>query len=249
MLFIISIIEMIIDFIKLRLRETTRSVAWNKNLITNILLGLAMLYVTGAFIFLGFILDRMILRFFPDCNPVVLLNGLLLYYFGFELLIRFLMQQTPSMSITPFLHLPVRRSFLIQSLLARSMVNPFNYISLLIFIPFAIRAVSILYSGVAACLWILMLFLLIVIVVGVCVYIKRQMAVNPIVSLCCVLVFLALIASDIWGIFSLSDISATIFGAILAQPLWILAPITLVLAPFIIYGRDSSTVNEWNSPK
>lgn len=227
---------MIIDFIKLRIRETTRSAAWNKNLAINILFGFFMVYMMVSFLMLGFLLDRILMEAFPDDDPAALFNGVLLYYLGIELFVRFLMQQTPAMSISPFLHLPVRRSSLMHLLLARSIVNPLNYISFLIFIPFAIRAVS-LYSGAAACWWLLTLFLLVVFIIYVNVYIKRQMVVKPVVSLSCGVAFVALIAADIFGIFSLSDFSATLFNTLLIQPILVLAPVVLVAGVYLLNYR------------
>ena len=156
---------MIVDFIKLRIREMTRSSGWNKSVIIKIILGLSMLNMIGCFVLTGFVLDRILINSFPDSNPVMLFNGVLIYYLGFESLIRFFLQQTPAMSITPFLHLPVKRSFLMHFLLARSIINPLNYISFMIFIPFALRAVSAYYSTFAACGWLLMIFLTIVFII------------------------------------------------------------------------------------
>ena len=228
---------MITEFIKLRIRESTRSSVWNKNLIINIVLVLFMLYMMICFLVVGFALDRMLIKEFPGTDPVDLFNRILLYYFGMELLIRFFMQSTPAMSITPFLHLPVRRSFLMHFLLARSIIGPLNYISFLIFIPFAIRAVSLIYSGAAACWWLLALLLLVVFVIHLNVYIKRQMVVKPVVSLGCGLAFIALIVLDIFGIFSLSGISAALFGAVLERPLWILIPVSLAASVYLLNYR------------
>ena len=228
---------MIIEFIKLRIRETTRSAVWNKNTAINIVYGLLMLYLAGCFTLLGFMIDRILLNAFPDNDPVTLLNGVLLYYFGLELLIRFLMQQTPAMSITPFLHLPVKRSFLMHLLLARSIVNPLNYVSFLIFLPFAVRAVSAYYSGAAACGWLLTLFLMIVFVIYANVYIKRQMTVKPVVSLICGVTFVALIVLDIFGVFSLSTLSMSLFNAVLVHPVWIIAPVALVTGIYLLNYR------------
>ena len=228
---------MIKEFIKLRIHETTRSAAWNKNLTTNIILGLTMLYAMGSFMMIGFFLDRILVSKFPDTDPVTTLNGVLLYYFALELLIRFFMQPTPVLNITPFLHLPVKRKFLFHLLLARSIVNPINYISFLIFVPFAIRAVSTGYSGALACGWLLMLFLLIVFVIYVNVYIKRQLTVKPLVSLSCGLVFVALIVLDVMGIFSLSGFAAILFGAVLSHPILIIIPIALVTSIYLLNYR------------
>ena len=228
---------MIIEFIKLRTRETTRSAVWNKNLAINIVFGLLMLYLIGSFLMLGFLLDRILESAFPDSDPVTLLNGVLLYYFGLELLIRFFMQQTPAMSISPFMHLPVKRSFLMHFLLARIIINPLNYISFLMFLPFAVRAVSAYYSGAAAFGWLLTLFLMIVICIYVNVYIKRQMTIKPVVSLCCGLAFVAMIVMEILGVFSIMDFSTSLFDAVLEQPLWILAPAVLAAGVYLLNYR------------
>jgi len=228
---------MIIEFIKLRTREMTRSAVWNKNMAINIVFGFLMLYLIGSFMMIGFVLDSILEDAFPDSDPVTLLNGVLLYYFGLELLIRFFMQQTPAMSITPFMHLPVKRSFLMHFLLARSIINPLNYISFLMFLPFAIKAVSAYYSGAAALGWLLTLFLMIVVVIYTNVYIKRQMAIKPMVSLIFGLVFVALIALDYFGVFSLSTLSTSFFDAVLVRPAWILAAAALVAVVYLINYR------------
>ena len=228
---------MIIEFIKLQTRETTRSAVWNKNVIMNIILGLFILYLMGSFMFLGFFLDRILGSTFPDTDPVTTLNGVLLYYCALELLIRFFMQPTPALRITPFLHLPVKRSFLLQLLLARSIINPLNYISFLIFFPFAVRAVSVYYSGTAAIGWLLTLFLMMVVVIYINVFIKRQMTVRPVVSLMCGLAFVALIVLEIFGVFSMMAFSTSLFDTVLQQPLWILAPVTLTACVYLLNYR------------
>jgi len=107
----------------------------------------------------------------------------------------------------------------------------------LIFVPFAIRAVSTIYSGAAVFLWLLSMFLMILFVIFANTYIKRQMAVKPIVSLGCGLAFIGLIALDIFGIFSLSEVSSFLFGAALEQPLWILIPIALAASVYLLNYR------------
>lgn len=228
---------MISDFIKLRIRETTRSSAWNKSVVINIIMGFIMLYLMISFMMVGFVLDRILGRSFPDSDPVTVLNRGLIYYFGIELLVRFFMQQTPAMSIAPLLHLPVRRSSLMHFLLARSVVNPLNYISFLIFIPFAIRVVSVYYSAGAACVWLLALFLMIQFVIFINVYIKRQLIVRPIVTLLFGMGFLALIVSDYLGILPISGFSALLFDSVLVQPGWILAPVALVAGVYLLNFR------------
>ena len=225
---------MIIEFIKLRIRESTRSSVWDKNVVINIALALLMLYLVVCFLIVGVFLDSMLIKSFPGADPVELFNRVLLYYFGLELLIRFMMQTTPAMSITPFLHLPVRRSFLMHFLLLRGVVHPINYVSFLFFVPFAIRAVSTIYSGAAACWWLFSIFLMILFVIFANTYIKRQMAAKPMVSLGCGLALMALIVLDVLDIFSLSEVSSLLFGAALEQPFWILIPIALATSVYLL---------------
>ena len=229
--------RMIIEFIKLRLRETARSSAWDKNVVINIVLALFMLYGVVIFLLLGFVLDKLLINAFPGNDPVVIFNSVLIYYFGVELFVRFFMQQTPAMSITPFLYLPVRRSSLMHLLLARSALSPANYLSFLIFVPFAIRAVSRIYSGSAACWWLVAIFLMVMFVIYINVYIKRQMTVKPLVTLGCGLAFIALIVLDILKVFSISEISATLFGAVLEQPVWFLIPVVLAAGAYLLNYR------------
>ena len=228
---------MIVSFIKLRIRETTRSSVWDKNLFINILFALLMLYVAVNFLVIGFFLDKVLIDVSSGGNPVETLNRLLLYYFGIELLIRFFMQSTPAMSITPFLHLSVKRSFLMHFLLARNIINPVNYISFLIFVPFAVKTISTIYSGAAVCYWLFSLFFLLVFIIYVNVYIKRQMVVKPVVSLGCGLIFVSLIALDYFKIFSLSEISLSLFSAVLTQSLWALVPVLLAVVAYLFNYR------------
>jgi len=162
---------------------------------------------------------------------------MLIYYFGFELFIRFLMQSTPAMSITPYLHLPVRRSFLMHLLLSRSIINPLNYISFLIFLPFALRAVTMYYSGAAACWWLLAIFLMLFVIIYANVYIKRQMTIKPVVSLSCGLVFITLIVLEYFKLFSLSSVSSFLFDGVLTQPMWLLTLLALAAGVYWLNYR------------
>jgi len=68
------------------------------------------------------------------------------------------------------------------------------------------------------------LLMLIVSVIYVNVYIKRQMVAKPIISLSGGLVFIVLLVLDYCKIVSLSSLSSFLFNALLLQPLWIAIP-------------------------
>ncbi|MDR0815212.1 MAG: DUF5687 family protein, partial [Bacteroidales bacterium] len=78
-------------------KATRRAPMWQQNLVVNILLGLAMLYMALSFLALGFFADTALRHIFPDRAPVDIFNTALLYYFGMEILFRLFMQSLPSM--------------------------------------------------------------------------------------------------------------------------------------------------------
>ena len=228
---------MLIQLIKLYFREATRSPALSKNVIINIFLGLFMLYLLAIFLILALILEEILLSIIPEKAPVIVFNGIILYYFGIELFIRFLMVPAPAMSLTPFLHLPVKKTFLMHFLLGRSVINPLNYISFVIFIPFAIKTVSSYYSSEEAIVWLLSIFLLVVFIIYTSVYIKRQMVIKPVVSLSFGLIFAALFLLDYFNLFSFTELSSSIFGTVMEQPKWLFVPATLVVGIYILNHR------------
>ncbi len=206
-------------------KESLRSSIWQKNLALNIILGIAMLYFLINFLILGLVSDKILLEFYPDENPVNKFNSFLLYFMGIDLLVRFLMQTLPTLSIQPYLHLPVKRSSLMHYLLGRSIVNPANYFYFVIFIPFAIKAVGSIYSPATALLWLLMMLLIVFFDNYLITYVKRQLGSKPFIALGLALLMALFIVLDRYNIFSLQSISEQIFTAVLLHPILIIIPI------------------------
>ena len=69
----------------------TRSPFWQKNIVLNILLGLLVGIMLLYLLALGLFIDKILIELFPDKDPVVVFNGIILYYFAFEFFIRFFM--------------------------------------------------------------------------------------------------------------------------------------------------------------
>jgi len=63
------------------------------------------------------------------------------------------------------------------------------------------------------------------------------MVVKPVVSLGCGVAFVTLIVLDYFKVFSISEISASLFNAVLEQPLWILIPVTLAVGAYLLNYR------------
>ena len=53
---------------------------------------------------IGIFIDPILRKLYPDTDPVMIFNGVILYYLGFDLLIRYLMQSLPTFAIESYLH-------------------------------------------------------------------------------------------------------------------------------------------------
>ena len=81
---------------------------------------------------------------FPNDDPVEKFNSFVLYGFSLGFLARFFMQKVPVLSIQPYLHLPLKKSSLVHFVLGKSLMSFFNFIPLIIFIPFILTAEQVL---------------------------------------------------------------------------------------------------------
>ncbi|MEA3445804.1 MAG: DUF5687 family protein, partial [Bacteroidota bacterium] len=220
--------------IKHKWSETKRSPVFQKNLAVNILMGFFILYFLANFIVLGFFADTILLEAFPDSNPIDIFNGLILYYFSIELIIRFLMQEIPVMSIQPYFHLPVKRPALFHFILARSFISLFNILPLILFIPFGLKTITGYYSGVGFLTWILGIFFIMLTSNYFIFYLKKHTNTKPWMSF----VFIALIggvfALDHYGIFDFTKISMRLFDSFIFKPWAFIVPVMLTALLYML---------------
>lgn len=125
-------------FISLEWKSFKRSSYFQKGLAIKILLFLAVLYFGGAALMLGVGLFFIVKKVVPGIDPMETVNGFLIFWFLFDLLIRYFMQQLPVMNIKPLMTIPVKRSSVIHYLLGKTSLSFFNFLPLFIFIPFSI---------------------------------------------------------------------------------------------------------------
>ena len=75
-----------------------RSKNTSKSIIVSILLALAMLYLFANLLIASFFLDKILDKAFPEDDVQDAFNGLLLYYFLADLLMRFQLQELPTLA-------------------------------------------------------------------------------------------------------------------------------------------------------
>lgn len=127
-----------------------RNERWRRNLLTKILFGILILYFILLFLMVGLNIDKILGE--SGGNAVEKFNSILLWYLPLDLLLRCLLQPLPAIEIIPYLRLPVRRNKMINYLLIRSILNIFNFIPLLVIIPFSSK-ILLSQQGISAALF------------------------------------------------------------------------------------------------
>src|SRR5690606_21109100 len=214
-------------------KKWTRSVSFTKEMSTTIFLGVFTLMIAGYLLAFGIFLPVLLRDGLKQAEPLVFLHSILIYYFLFDFVFRYLMQSVPVMDIKPYLHLPVRRSGIVNFLLGKSLFHPMNLFVILLFGPITVSTIAPQYgAGVALC-WIAGLsFISFAVHYLVMLYkVRLDDTIWGIIAL--VTVFSVLGLADYYGWFKLSDVSAMIFGGAFSGPAF-LAGCFVVLAA--VYG-------------
>jgi len=223
--------------------EILRHPSWNKNLTANIIFAILFLLMFLNLLALGLSIDKILEIINPDKNPVAVFNSFLLYYFILDFIVRLLFQGVPSLSIKPYLTLPVKRRLLIHYLLSKSFGSLFPYVPLLVLVPFTTKILLNYYSVEVAILWLISMFLLFHFVTFIVCYIKRKIVLNPSFVVGIVLLFVAAIIIEQYSLFSLSDVSVFVFTQFLLNPVFVLISLLLLISIYYLnYNYLSSHI-------
>jgi hypothetical protein len=136
-------------------KEKIRSPFWQKSILLNIFLGILGLYLLLNLVAISLFADKILLEVFKDSDVVELFTRLLFYYFLFDLIARFLFQQIPTLSIQPYLTLPIKKSSLIHYPIIKSVFSFFNLLGILLIVPFFIRHIYLTQSLQFSLIWFL----------------------------------------------------------------------------------------------
>jgi len=215
-------------------KEIKRSTIWQKNLVINLILGFFILIMLLYLLMLGLFIDKILEELFPEKDPVVVFNGLILYYLGFEFFIRFFMQSLPTLNIETYLHLPIKKSSIVHYVSGKSIFAVGNYLSWLVVAPFAFKVVLPTYSPVAAWVWLLSFILLVFSNNFLATYIKRQLVSKPKVVGIFGVLFISLIILDHFDLISVSAFSNLIFSGLVQNSYLLLVPMLLVVLTYTI---------------
>jgi hypothetical protein len=219
-------------FLSQQWKEYTRSSVFQRNVFANIFIGFFLLLMILNLLVIGIFIDDILRDVFPDDDPVRIFNGALIYYFGFDLMLRYLMQSLPTFAIESYLHLPVKKKTMVHFVIFKSVFHVFNFLPLLVFVPFALITISKGHSSLATFAWILSVFLLILNNNFLATYFKRQLVSKPLITLIAVLTLILLAVLDHFDVIKLSVFSTGIFSSVLKNPALTFMPVLLVLSSY-----------------
>jgi hypothetical protein len=213
-------------------KESIRSSYLQKSILINIILGIFLLYFLVNLILLGLFLGRILLSAIPDADPAQTFSNILLYYFLADFLLRFLMQPMPVLSITPYLHLPVRKNSLFHFLLLKSGLSLFNFFPLLIMIPFVVNTYIPAHNAGEGITWLFTILLLVFASNYLAFFFKKIFSVKPLI----IVFILAITALLVWFDFTFNRVISRGFGELLMltaqRPLLLAVPFCLMVATY-----------------
>ncbi|MEJ7586541.1 MAG: DUF5687 family protein [Ferruginibacter sp.] len=114
----------------------------NKSLALQIIVGIFYLMIFLEIAALGIALPFLLKEEMPGKDPVALFTSFILYYFLVGLLVRFQVQELPSLSIQPYLTQNISRKNMLRFLNVRSLVHVINILPLFVFIPFTVVVIG-----------------------------------------------------------------------------------------------------------
>jgi len=206
----------------------------NKSLALQIILGIFYLLIFVEIAALGILLPYLIQDSFPAKDPVVLFCSYIIYYFLIGLLMRFQIQELPSLSIQPYLALNIKRSSMLKFLNVRSLFHVINFLPFFVFIPFTLVILVPAYGSWNALCFLIAMFSLVLNNHFLNMYIKRKSVSNSGWFLGIVLLLAVFKALDYYKLVSFERSSSTIFIYLLRHPWLCILPVVLAAITFFL---------------
>ncbi len=214
-----------------------RSRGSGRNIAIQIFLGFIVLYLAGVALVIGFSLDKILSETFPGRDIVAVFLGFILYYYAFDFIIRFIMQDLPTLAVQPYLILNIKRSKLIRFLNIRSLVSIFNLLPLFLFLPFITTIISDKFGADVSLALVVTIISLTLFNHFFVLFVKRKTILSQWWLIGFFVVVLAMIMADYFQVFSLRNFSASLFTAVINVPAICLFFVLIALAAYFNNNR------------
>lgn len=224
---------MTLTFLTHQSKAFWRSKNTGKSIAMRIVMGILILYLLLNVIVVAFFMDRILEMTFPNQEIIQSFNRLLLYYFLIDLLMRFQMQELPTLAVRPYLHLRINKYQLINYLSLTSLGTAFNLSPILLTLPFLIKVILPEHGPAGISAFIIAIIGLTLTNHFFSLWLKRKVNLNAVWMLIFFGTLILFVALDFYfNFFSISALSAQIFNSLIAAPLYCLI---FLFAACIIY--------------
>lgn len=209
---------MLIVFLSHQWKAFWRSRNKGGSIAAQIFLGLALLYLLVLAIGIGIEMELIIEKLFPEKDVFYIFNGFILYYFAVDFIMRMQLQELPTLSIVPYLHLKIPRHKIVGFLNIRSLFSAFNVLPLFIFIPFCCTAIVSIFGPFVAVMYIVAIVSLCVFNNYAVMYLKRLTTVSAKAVILVICLIASLAAMEYFKLLSISAFSNRVFSFLASYP-------------------------------
>jgi hypothetical protein len=226
---------MVSTIISHELKAFWRSKNTGKSIVMRVVMGLIILYLFLSMLAAGFFLDKILERAFPNEEVIIPFCGILLIYFLFDLLMRFQFQELPTLRVQPYLHLNIKRNFLVRYLAVSATLSVFNLWPFVLFLPFIIKVMAPDSGAMVTLAFIVAIAGFTVFNNYLALYLKRKSNINGWIFLISIGALSLIIACDfLWHLISLRNFSYAFFGKLITMPVLALVPVILAVAMYAL---------------
>jgi len=209
-----------------------------KSIAIRIALGILILYLLLNVLVVAFFMDKILMKTFPGQDILQTFNSFIIYYFLMDLLMRFQLQELPTLSVRPYLHLPISKNQIVNYLSITSLATAFNLTPFLLTIPFLIKVLIPLHGQGA--FWGYMAFIMGLTIFNhfFSLWLKRKVNLNAFWMLGFFGLLLVVWALEFYfKVISLTTTSKDILNEVINLPTVAAAPLFLALGMFMINHR------------
>jgi hypothetical protein len=173
----------------------------------------------------------------PNQDPLVVLNGYLIYFFLMEFMYRYFLQKLPVVDLESLLHLPLGKAKIIHSLLLRTFISPLTIIALLLFLPITLEVIAGKYGEESAFFWLGSILLVSWTIHWVILWFKQRFEDSLIGILVIFALVLLGVSSTYLGWFNMGELTRPIFEFAMQSPFPILVLTGLMVASYLLAHR------------
>lgn len=209
---------MLLTFLKHQWTGFSRSKSKEGTMVIQIVLFLVAVYLISVSVFIGSHVNELVEEFLPGKDVMLVFNGVILYYFVLDFLLRIQMQELPTLAIVPYLHLNIAKRKLVSFLNIRALFNVFNLLPLLLFFPFCLLSIRSNYGPAVSVMYLVSILSLALFNNYTTLYFKRAAAQNIKLVVAGLLLLFTFAALEYFKILSIARLSNDVFHLLTLYP-------------------------------